>query len=99
MKQISKPVQFALVPFAASVNVGTDNYRCSPGWTQQGISPVHHENFPWPLNLGTNKDIRCVAKVCKKIGTGWPTAEQNQVVNRFTMFDEIKYYTNSARDV
>ncbi len=96
MKQISKPVQFAVVPFAASVNVGTDN--ADAAWMDtQGISPVHHENFPWPLNLGTNKDIQCVAKVCKKIGTGWPTAEQNQVVNRFTMFKEIKYYTNSAQ--
>ena len=96
MKQVSKPVQFSLVPFAASVNVGTNNAGAS--WMDtQGISPVHHENFPWPLNLGANKDINCVANVCKKIGVGWPTTEQNQIVTRFTMFNEIKYYTNSQK--
>ena len=96
MKQVSKPVQFTLVPFAASVNVGTNNAGAT--WMDtQGISPVHHENFPWPVNFGANKDIQCVANVCKKIGVGWPTAEQNQIVTRFTMLNEIKYYTNSQQ--
>lgn len=42
MKQISKPVQFSLVPFSASVNVGPTHDGDS--WMDQdGISPVQHE--------------------------------------------------------
>ncbi|MGB3537509.1 MAG: pilus assembly protein, partial [Mesorhizobium sp.] len=46
MKQIQKPVQFSLVPFAASVNVGPAN--ADAAWMDTtGISPIHHENFDW----------------------------------------------------
>ncbi|RUW30978.1 pilus assembly protein, partial [Mesorhizobium sp. M1A.F.Ca.IN.020.06.1.1] len=46
IKQIDKPVQFSLVPFAASVNVGPDNDNAS--WMDvYGLSPVANENFDW----------------------------------------------------
>ncbi|TIT57998.1 MAG: VWA domain-containing protein, partial [Mesorhizobium sp.] len=46
MKQVTKPVQFSLVPFAASVNVGPTHDQDS--WMDQdGISPIQHEDFDW----------------------------------------------------
>ncbi len=46
MKQVSKPVQFSLVPFAASVNVGPTHDMDS--WMDEdGISPIQHEDFDW----------------------------------------------------
>ena len=74
------------------------NGSASKAWMdQQGISPVHHENFPGPLTLAPTRISNASPTGLQEIGTGWPAAEQNQVVNRFTMFDEIKYYTNSAQ--
>ena len=46
MKQVEKPVQFALVPFSASVNVGPA-YDSASWMDTTGISPIHHENFDW----------------------------------------------------
>ncbi|TIO99079.1 MAG: hypothetical protein E5X72_33625, partial [Mesorhizobium sp.] len=46
MKQISKPVQFSLVPFAASVNIGAAN-KDAAWMDRDGISPIQHENFDW----------------------------------------------------
>ena len=46
IKQIDKPVQFSVVPFSASVNVGTD--KADASWMDtDGLSPIHHENFDW----------------------------------------------------
>ncbi|MEZ5791110.1 MAG: hypothetical protein R3D34_10090 [Nitratireductor sp.] len=40
------PVKFALVPFAASVNIGTNNQN--KNWMDRnGWSPIHHENLDW----------------------------------------------------
>ena len=96
MKQVEAPVQFSLVPFAASVNIGSTN--AGEAWMDtQGISPIHHENFTWPLTLAANKEIRCVASVCKKKGNGWPVAEREQTVTRFSLLNDIKRYKNSAQ--
>ncbi|WP_204265378.1 hypothetical protein, partial [Enterobacter hormaechei] len=46
IQQVDKPVQFSLVPFAASVNVGPQNDN-APWMDTYGLSPVHHENFDW----------------------------------------------------
>jgi Flp pilus assembly protein TadG len=95
MKQISKPVQIGLVPFAASVNVGSGNAGAS--WMDQdGISPVHHENFDWstmPSGYAVTKDA---TGIYHKTGNSWG-AQKNQKVTRFTLFNEMKYYTNSAQ--
>ncbi|MCB1429433.1 MAG: TadE/TadG family protein [Halioglobus sp.] len=40
------PVKFSLVPFAASVNIGTNNQNQT--WMDRnGWSPIHHENLNW----------------------------------------------------
>src|SRR5690606_40089389 len=46
MKQVSKPLQFAVVPFAASVNVGPQ-YASASWMAQDGISPLNHEVLNW----------------------------------------------------
>jgi Flp pilus assembly protein TadG len=95
MKQVPRAVQFALVPFAASVNVGTDKENAT--WMDTtGISPVHHENFTY-TNWAANKKIELLAGVYKKTGDGWPSAERNQTVTRFSLFKELKYYTNQSQ--
>jgi len=87
MKQIEKPVQFGLVPFAASVNVGPDNATAS--WMDtDGISPIHHENFDWNSMSGGDKRVEQVGGVYYKKGGGWDD-EENQKVTRFTLFDDL----------
>ncbi|TIO98997.1 MAG: VWA domain-containing protein, partial [Mesorhizobium sp.] len=62
MKQISKPVQFSLVPFSASVNVGPTHDGDS--WMDQdGISPVQHENFDWTTMSAANDPNKYAEKV------------------------------------
>jgi Flp pilus assembly protein TadG len=92
MKQVSQAVRFALVPFAASVNVGTDKEN-APWMDTTGISPVHHENFTWPAIWSTDKKIELSGGVYKKIGSAWES-EQGETVTRFTLFDDLKYYTD-----
>ena len=101
MRQIEAPVQFSLVPFAASVNVGTANALNSDGtpkpWMDKdGISPVHHENFNWPLTISSTQKIEFVpdALVYKKKGDGWPVADRDQIVTRFSLLNDIKRYTS-----
>ena len=70
MKQISKPVQFAVVPFAASVNVGPQN--ADAAWMDtQGISPVHHENFDWRRCTDPNKEADKRRRGLVQEGHGW----------------------------
>ena len=54
LSSLEDPVQFSLVPFAGSVNVGPDNANAN--WMdRKGWSPVHHENFDWNT-YRTNND-------------------------------------------
>lgn len=88
LKQIEKPVQFALVPFAASVNVGPNNATAS--WMDTGgLSPIHYENFEATTKLANDKGFKVVNGVYYKDGNGWGT-EKNQRVTRFTLFNELK---------
>jgi hypothetical protein len=48
MKQVEKPVQFAVVPFAASVNIGTQ-FETAAWMDITGASPIHHENLDWSV--------------------------------------------------
>jgi Flp pilus assembly protein TadG len=89
MQQINKPVQFAVVPFAASVNVGSAN-KTKAWMDQDGISPVHHEIFNWGAFSATNKKVQAVGGIYFKKGSDWG-AQENQKVTRFTLFDEIQY--------
>jgi len=101
VKQVAEPVRFGLVPFAAAVNVGSANKNAS--WMDtNGISPIHHENFNWDsFAYSNNKSNRRVVKdpttgMFVKKGSDWGTQE-NEKVTRFTLFDEMKYYTDSAK--
>jgi Flp pilus assembly protein TadG len=90
MKQVSEPIRFSVVPFAGTVNVGPQHANAS--WMDtQGRSPIHHENFNW-ATMGDHYQTRRVERdgdVFRKRGPGWGS-EQNQIVTRFTLFDELK---------
>lgn len=95
MKQVVNPVQFAVVPFAASVNVGAGNNKET--WMDTtGVSPVHHENFTLPVTIGTNKKIERVGSYVRKTGKGWG-ANENDIFTRFTLYDDMKVYSNSGQ--
>jgi Flp pilus assembly protein TadG len=94
MKQISKPVQFSLVPFAASVNVGPTNQGAA--WLDpNGISPVQHENFDWTTMSssaspwGTAKYAQNVGGIWYAKGAGWGTTQQDKPLTRFSLYDQM----------
>lgn len=95
MKQIAKPVQFALTPFAASVNVGPDNAG-EPWMDGDGISPVHHENFDWRSFDDDDREIKKSGGIFYKKGEDWGD-EEDEKVTRFTLFDELKNVTGTKR--
>jgi len=87
MKQIDKPVQFSLVPFAASVNVGPHNDGAA--WMDTlGRSPAHHENFNW-ATLPASKGAQRVDGIWVKSGSGWGT-EEGEALTRFSLFRDIR---------
>jgi Flp pilus assembly protein TadG len=96
MKQVSKPVQFSLVPFSASVNVGP-TYENAAWMDTTGISPIHHENFDWST-MGTadaNKKVELSGGAYYKRGTGWGT-EKDKVMTRFTLYKDMKRQTGTV---
>jgi len=93
MKQVSKPVQFALVPFSASVNIAPSSDDQS--WMDTtGISPMHHENFDWSKMTEADKDLlgdrwaQKVGDVWYKRGAGWGESE-NQPLTRFSLYADM----------
>lgn len=93
MTQIERPVQFGLVPFAGSVNVGPGN--ATANWMDtDGLSPIHYENFTLPATIGVNKEIKSVSGAVTKSGTGWGT-DQGKRFTRFSLYDDIKVYSNA----
>ncbi|RWF72370.1 pilus assembly protein [Mesorhizobium sp.] len=90
MKQISKPVQFSLVPFSASVNVGPTHDGDS--WMDQdGISPVQHENFDWTTMSADNDRNKYAEKVngaWYKRGDGWGDTK-DQPLTRFSLYSDM----------
>lgn len=88
MKQVNKPVQFSLVPFSASVNVGPNN--ADAAWMDtNGLSPVHHETFDWTSLTDPNKKAQYIGGAWYKKGNGWG-AEKDQVLSRFTLYQDMK---------
>jgi Flp pilus assembly protein TadG len=91
MKQVPKPVQFGLVPFAASVNVGRTN--ANAGWMDtDGLSPVHHENFDWTTLSATTfpeKYAEFAGGAWYKRGTGWGESE-NTTLTRFSLYEDTQ---------
>ncbi|TJW41903.1 MAG: pilus assembly protein, partial [Mesorhizobium sp.] len=90
MKQVSKPVQFSLVPFAASVNVGPTHDQDT--WMDQdGISPVQHENFDWTKMTEANDSNKYAEKVYGvwyKRGAGWGDSK-DQPLTRFSLYADM----------
>ncbi len=94
MKQIAKPVQFSLVPFSASVNVGVPISTARlPTWLDlDGISPIHHENFDWSTMYKTapgadaeqvhRKGWRCLLEARQRLGRHG----QNTKATRFSLY-------------
>jgi Flp pilus assembly protein TadG len=90
VKQVDKPVQFGLVPFAASVNVGSQNANAT--WMDtDGISPIHHENFDWATMkaVDPNKRVDLIGGIYYKKGSNWG-AQENQKVTRFTLYNDLQ---------
>lgn len=96
MKQVEKPVQFAVVPFAASVNVGPA-YANASWMDTEGRASFHHENFDWDTTKNTALEVKKVGSVYKKTGTGWGTGKDT-IVTRFTLFNEMKRKYCTAKD-
>lgn len=93
IKQVEKPVQFSLVPFAASVNVGPTN--ASATWMDtDGRSPVHHENFDWST-MPSGKQVTLSAGIYYKVGSGWGSAA-GQKVTRFSLLNDMKRVTGQT---
>ena len=68
---LEDPVKFSLVPFAGTVNVGTNNKN--KNWMdKKGWSPVHYENFDWST-YRTNNATRTRKK------NGFPYGFQEQI--------------------
>ena len=92
IKQVDKPVQFSLVPFAASVNVGPENAGAS--WMDvDGLSPVHQENFDWSVMSTGEKRAEKINGVWYKKGTGWGE-EENQVLSRFSLYKDMRHVSS-----
>ncbi len=87
MKQIEKPVQFAVVPFAASVNVGPYN-DAAPWMDTLGLSPVHHENFDWSTLTDPARTAQKIDGVWRKVGSGWDEAE-GEALTRFSLYRDM----------
>lgn len=87
---LHKPLQFSLVPFAASVNVGSDKAN-EPWMDTLGVSSVHHENFDWSQPIDANRTVERDPQdgLYKKTGSGWGD-EENNVVTRFTLFNDME---------
>ncbi len=96
MKQVSLPVQFSLVPFAASVNVGP-TYETASWMDVNGISPIHHQNFDWSTMgaVDANKRVELSGGAYYKKGTGWG-ADADKVMTRFTLYKDLKRQTGTV---
>ena len=92
IKQVAKPVQFSLVPFAASVNVGPEN--AGADWMDiEGLSPLHHENFDWTKLDDPARYAEKSGGIWYKRGSGW-AAEENGILSRFSLYQDMKYVSD-----
>ncbi|WP_296746053.1 pilus assembly protein [Mesorhizobium sp.] len=100
MRQVDRPVQFSLVPFSASVNVGPSN-KDKAWMDQDGISPIHHEDFDWSQmyknasGSDPNKYIEKVGSAYYKRGSGWGSG-QNTAATRFSLYEDIMATTRTC---
>jgi len=109
--QVQKPVQFSLVPFAASVNVGSDFYydlQKRADWLDlDGISPIQHENFDWttmPQTTSSNcadssgKCVQKIGSIWYARGTGWPTDQKDKPLTRFSVYNLMQRVSKADKN-
>lgn len=88
IKQLNKAAQFSVVPFASSVNVGSNN--ASEDWMDKdGKSSIHHENFDWTTLTDPDFTYQVSGTGYKKEGSGWGD-EEGEYLTRFTLYDHMK---------
>src|SRR5262249_10023008 len=100
MKQVSKPVQFSLVPFAASVNVGPAN--ADAAWMDTtGVSPLDQENLDWSTLTSANSPNQYAVKSGSNYyakGTSWDATQLNQVLTRFSIYKWMKRISSCTKN-
>gem|GEM_PF-1960150 len=89
---VDRPVQFSLVPFSGSVNVGAGNIN-STWMDTNGWSDIHHENFDWRNTFRTNNAMtfneRTVDGSTQVIGVSETVAGATQNKTRFDVFNML----------
>ncbi|CAN7687770.1 pilus assembly protein TadG-related protein [Mesorhizobium sp. LjNodule214] len=92
MKQVTKPVQFSLVPFAASVNVGSANAGAT--WMDTtGVSPLDQENLDWSTftqAVSSTQYAQKVGSIYYARGTAWDATQKDQPLTRFSLYKWMK---------
>ncbi|WHS33633.1 pilus assembly protein TadG-related protein [Brucella sp. NM4] len=88
--RVEKPIQFSLVPFAGSVNVGP-NYLKETWMDPSGTSPVNLENFTLPVEIDNTRSIIENPKgsgLYFKSGSGWGT-DNNKAFSRAALYADL----------
>lgn len=94
IQQTSDPVKFSLVPFSASVNVGSAN--ATAAWMDnRGISPIHHENLNWGTMGAANTPWKTVGADGAKLDSGGLPLTRLSILNQLK-FDMAKGSENTA---
>ncbi|MGX5849677.1 pilus assembly protein TadG-related protein [Mesorhizobium sp. PL10] len=100
MKQVSKPVQFSLVPFAASVNVGPTNADAT--WMDTtGVSPLDQENLDWSTLTSSALPNQYAVKSGNYYyakGSAWDATQLNQVLTRFSLYKWMKRISSCTKN-
>ncbi|MDX8462885.1 pilus assembly protein [Mesorhizobium humile] len=100
MKQVSKSVQFSLVPFAASVNVGSAN--ADAAWMDTtGLSPLDQENLDWSTLTSANSPNQYAVKSGNNYyakGSAWDPVQLNNVLTRFSIYKWMKRISSCTKD-
>lgn len=100
MKQVTKPVQFSLVPFAASVNVGPANANAT--WMDTtGISPLDQENLDWSTLTSANSPNQYATKTGNNYyakGSSWDATQVNNVLTRFSLYKWMKRISSCTKN-
>ncbi|MDX8438210.1 pilus assembly protein [Mesorhizobium australafricanum] len=100
MKQVSNSVQFSVVPFAASVNVGPANAGAS--WMDTtGVSPLDQENLDWSTLTSANSPNQYAVKSGNNYyarGSAWDPAQLNNVLTRFSIYKWMKRIASCTKD-
>ncbi|TIQ31029.1 MAG: pilus assembly protein [Mesorhizobium sp.] len=100
MKQVAQPVQFSLVPFAASVNVGPAN--ATAAWMDTtGLSPLDQENLDWSTLTSTNSPNQYAVKSGSNYyakGSSWDTTQLDHVLTRFSIYKWMKRIASCTKN-